>query len=862
MNTAESQHIGIDLTQHKPILAIAHGRQVLETRTLADTPPQVLLPVVSGESVLAGAVAHEHRRGMGSLWPPECQVPVYGDPVNGVGRIPLVCAWAKFLKSNKEGFSGITGDTDISWRPPGGNEIFVPAERLIADSVKEWTKDFVQEKIAIIVPDSFNEAAQQALLDNCNGFLVPRPIGIALAWCRRNAEVYQGLGEDNEEGVPIGHILVITMALDQWEIVPIEIRARKFRNNTWLIPVRTWTYNIGALPRFGIGVLTGMTNPEIEDTNEIWRRCFSLGKSATLFDGNKVIGQKELRALRECLKRGFSTRDRKLFGQLSIWSDIISNSLDLSITELGNEISEIYEKQLKFLHSSAANKCLAVVVDGACANVRVSEERLLANVLISQFKNTNIEIGNGFSAAQGAAYTIAAMRQNLPSYRETIVPIEIHHHRRNEKGDLENAWKMLIEGTTVKAGDEYKTRENEPIKGLQIRENDKALKLTLRRPSIDGGEVFREITTEVPEKAKENEPVEISVRLRPGQGFAKITIESERKGFFRTLLNWRNMKPCDPPPPPPLSYLPEVSRVKQHTELWDAAEPFLHLAIDAFRINDPNLRRKLDSLREHINQWPLADKFDEFRGRPRKGGLFLHYGVFPSDGEINGGPQQKLTAEFISQVEDYFLRRTGFSPRTKESVQWTASWLYMACPPSIIHSVRRKLEMGFQSVKREDLHTIGLCFEEPKDIELFFKAFESRIQTGLAGTNNWLRASRNIVRFRDHSLRPEIVKRNSLENIFNGLVLILEEQISQHNFAMIFDNCVLSCLYFLKRRRYESDFLASNTKKYVRLESMLRRLLDKEDNSLNDRRFRIVQTTLKFIRSQGTLEDFGTIIEE
>ncbi len=49
------------------------------------------------------------------------------------------------------------------------------------------------------------------------------------------------------------------------------------------------------------------------------------------------------------------------------------------------------------------------------------------------FEGYNIEMFDGFEAVRGAAYTAAALREDLPCYRETIVPIGIHHHRRNEK---------------------------------------------------------------------------------------------------------------------------------------------------------------------------------------------------------------------------------------------------------------------------------------------------------------------------------------------------------------------------------------------------------------------------------------------
>ncbi len=111
MNVSKTKCVGIDLTQQRPMMAVADGTKIVECKTLADTPPAALLPIIHGESVIAGSPAHKHRRGTGSVWPPECQAPVYDNYLNGVGRIPLVCAWAKLNKSAKGGFSGSIGIT-------------------------------------------------------------------------------------------------------------------------------------------------------------------------------------------------------------------------------------------------------------------------------------------------------------------------------------------------------------------------------------------------------------------------------------------------------------------------------------------------------------------------------------------------------------------------------------------------------------------------------------------------------------------------------------------------------------------------------------------------------------------------------
>ena len=883
MSASKTKCLGIDLTQQRPMIAVAEGTKIVQCKTLADTLPAALLPIIHGESVIAGASAHKHRRGTGCVWPPECQVPVYGNYKNGVGRIPLVCAWAKLAKRAKEGFSGSIGDTDIRWRPTGEHDISVPAERLITESTEAWVQKYIEKKTAIIVPDSLGEAAQQALIDSFDFdvFLTPRPVAVALSWCRRNAENYQGEGEKSEEGAAIGHLLVITMALDQWEVVPIEIRAKIFNEKLWLVPVRNRAYEVAEIPRVGVGLFTGISIPDSNNTNEIWQYAFGSEKASSFANGKKALSQEQIKALREYMDAGWTNRDRNLFCSWDVWTDLFAASNHMSIDRLKEGIVSLYKQQLQHLNHIASERCLGVVIDGACARVCIKEKRQLGDIIASAFERHNIEIDDGFEAVRGAAFTIAALKKGLPCYRETIVPIEIYHLRRNSRGDWENAWKTLVEGATVKAGSEYGSKT--PIEDLKIKQGERELMLILRRPSGRNDYIFRKVIAEIPEETRQDEPIRISANLQPGQGFAKVAIESAREGIFHTLLNWRTMEPCDPPEKPKLAYLPQVSVVIHDEDFWFKAEPSIHSAIRALRSDAPDLLDRLGQLREHINKWPLADSVDKYRGRIPKGDIFLHYGVFPSDGNLEMVHSPSLAKEFAEECEAYFSRQGRFT-ETKKSIQQTASWMYLACPSAIIESARQNLKRDIAATSQVDLHTIGLCFEKPFDIRSFFAALEKVFLLRREHINNWLRASRNIVRFRDHALQPKIVSRSRLENIISGLLRSLEGEVNARGdqcengqleiesivnphgrrpkLKRIFDNCVLSILYLLKRRRYEPDFMSSDNDHYKRLDDIFSMLINERRSNLSDRQFKIVSITLRFLRQEASYADLQGIMVE
>ena len=70
--------------------------------------------------------------------------------------------------AEERGGFGPQNDTDISWRPTEERYIPFPSERLITESTIAWVQEYAEKKAAIVVPDSLNEAAQQALIDNCD----------------------------------------------------------------------------------------------------------------------------------------------------------------------------------------------------------------------------------------------------------------------------------------------------------------------------------------------------------------------------------------------------------------------------------------------------------------------------------------------------------------------------------------------------------------------------------------------------------------------------------------------------------------------------------------------------------------------
>ena len=258
--------IGIDLTQHVPLVSVAVCPEAIRADSSVDAaalarhwPPKVelrgsfhpqlpsaVLPLMPGEPLLVGDAAAVHRRSAGLVWPPEAQVPYAGDPACGVGRIPLVAAWTALLPSPgaDEGLAR-RDDPEFKWCPEG-REHAARAGQILAASIKAFLNaagvPLNSCLTAIVVPDALDEAGQQILLDSLaqvglsteKVHLLPRPLAVALHWCHTPSVPSVGQVTEDEEDKSLGRLRVVTMALDVWEAVSLELHARQHEGRVWI----------------------------------------------------------------------------------------------------------------------------------------------------------------------------------------------------------------------------------------------------------------------------------------------------------------------------------------------------------------------------------------------------------------------------------------------------------------------------------------------------------------------------------------------------------------------------------------------------------------------------------------------------
>ena len=886
--------IGIDLTQHEPLVSVAvwppaarspmpvtkqslaqHWPPAVELRgNFRRQVPVAVLPMLAGEPLLLADAAASHRRGAGFPWPPEAEAPYAGDMALGVGRIPLVAAWAALLP-RAGGGEAMTqrDDYEFKWRPECREHV-ARAGTILAASIKAFLTTaavpFHSCLTAIVVPDSLDEAGQQILLDNLaqvgiaseSVHLLPRPLAVALRWCQTSNLQTRGVSpNDDEEGHKVARVRVLTTPLDIWEVVSLEVRSRYDEGRAWLTPVRDRTKLVATLPEIRApGVSIGLALARAEkhgDKLGWWRRLFGSDWLLQRLNAQREMSPAELesvRAIRSPSPPESFRQEVSLLNSLQpLWSRFFQPG-----PALQEVLAQQWPHQERELGISSL-PCSAVLTDGAFAGLRMERGATLAQVAG----------GNGGQASSphtaavfGAAVAAVAIANNLPCYRETLLPLDLYVLGKDEYDDPSPQWRELIASRSVEAGRVW--RSPAPVTGMQIREAQDRLLLPLRRV-MQGKPTFRQVGTELAAPAKHDEPIRVEVEVKPGQGYARVRLQSVTPSVFSTRLDWRTMQECKEPAPPKLAYLPGVSRIIPDPEMFRRAEETMRSALDAMERSSPATAVRLRTLITFLNKWPLAHHVERTRGHRIDKDFMLHYGVIGSAGKLEALPAPGLARALRAAIGAAFERQVARGhPRSAAATALlrTAGWLYLAMPDECYEYLRQRLHEAGEdtlSLAAVELHAIGLGFDQADDIRVFYPLLVHALHSGQR-PNNWLRALRNICRFRNHALRPDTMPETLLQRLVRTVLGIMQQQADEGNLRRIFSNCLETLPFLLKRRRYDPDFLAPNSHLAVTLLQLLNRIDSHYLTRLPTRLQAVPKATVNFLRMEATVTDLEQLL--
>jgi hypothetical protein len=834
------------------------------------SPPSAILPLVAGEPLLIGNAAGKHRRSAGFAWPPEAQVPYANDPIYGVGRIPLVTAWTALLPRPgvEEGLVRRV-DLEFKWRPEG-IERAEYAGKIIALSIKAFliAAGVSQNSslIAIVVPDALDEAGQQILLDRLAevGFsldrvhLLPRPLATALRWCSSSSTSIKVPTTTAEEGDRVGRLRLVTMAFDVWEAVSFEVRSRQYGGRTWLVPLRDRSGLAGALPELPLlGVTIALALAYVNSGSEIlgwWSRAFTTDWLAEKLATARRFSPQEVIAVREACSAKLSPNLQWGLKQLitlePLWSRLFQYGAMLQ-----SAVSRRWEDQEMRLDTHRLS-CLAVLADGAFSCPQIEHSSNILSIVDSSVQNTTAQVQYSHqSAVMGAALAAAAIAHELPCYRETLLPLDLGVRSTDEYGDLKFQWKPLVGTHSVEAGRTW--RSPTPITGLQIEEGQDHLLLPLRRTLHDKS-MFRQVGTELATAAKCSEPVRIEIKIKPGQGFARVRIESITPGVFATRLDWRTMKECAEPKLE-LAYLPSVSRILPNREMFERAQHTLETAFHALKQNSSRMKDRLSMAVDVLNKWPLAHEIERTVARD----FMLHYGIIGSDGALSKLPDlARDLRDAIGKKFGELVQKQNVNSDLGRVLLRAGAWFYLAIPEECLHYLRVRLaaeSRNFRRLSVVELHAIGLAFETTEDLHQFYLLVVQALCDSAVRPNNWLRAVRNICRFRNHALYPSAVSDSALDRLIQRIFETLKEQAEQRNFGQIFRNCLETIPFLLKRRRYDREFLAPTSPLTQELISFLERI-NRNRRQLPSRLQSIPRATVNFLRMEATASDIEALL--
>lgn len=811
--------------------------------------PSTIMPMMASEPIMVGVHNANHRRGAGLDWPPESQVPYCFDAQFGYPRQPLARVWQKMLPLGADitGWDDyMLGSHNIEWRPNINKPpVGIPAEDHILETVKELIseQDHI-DQLCLVVPDDLGEGAQQAILDRWAArsdvklHLVPRPIAIAMNWCR--LQEGSRLEIINPKTSFCGHLIVLALGLDRWEVVPIEIRVVEDSTGRKLIPVRDHTIHNSEIAVDGFGFLAayGISSGLVSESS-LWNRLMcrdfipSLQEYANI--GSLYCEPSRLEfvssKLRRCRKHWMPyPQSERVILRLGRVRDAINQKLNSQLVDLNRD---------QKLH------LVGIVSDGIFSRLPLGSS-LFPDYLLRDFKDNGAKTlyGHGNMSAIGAAQIAHDLVVNSRTYRDRIAPIDIWHYREDEFMDPVLDKVALIESHDIEAGETYKTKE--PIRGLKIRENTNRLEITLRRKF--GNKVFnRKIQADLRRKTTQDENVLLHVKAKPGQGFAVVDVESERSGLFEAQLNWRKMEQAEKPNDPRYAWPPGMANILCDRGMANRINNLLAQTIEEledWRPNQSNLG--VDRLREQLNKWPKCNDYYHnpigFTSNLRT--TYLYCGCVSSSSTLSCS----VNAARLERLSDALGDAISIDYNNHSLIR-LAAWLYEACPVAAIEVTRKHLREEI-NITPADLMLIGNVYDKPGDMRLFYEKWVSHL-TQCSSNNNWLRAFRNMIRFRVMALSKEVLNDSALNVITYHVYNTMFQKMRFRKFTSIYDNCLYIAPHLLKRRKFEPEYLSPSSKdgkKWIQLFEMA-------TSRGYWRQREAASATLRFLKREGSQED-------
>jgi hypothetical protein len=791
--------------------------------------PSYCLPWFHGEPPIVGDAARLHRRASN---PFAIGMEERLD-LKARGRFLLAEGWLAMIR---EPDSIDPSNVRFAWEPVGSSwPVGTEFPSVVEAYLAQWCdRDLV---LALVVPDGLGPGAKEELRDQLEPrfrrlLFVPRTIAGALSWCKGEN---RGAPSDNTESRPssrVGGLLVTTTSADVWEAAVVPIRSGGERGEAGLFPVHARVDCRSELGVLGFirNVPAGAEEAALSE-EDYWRNWLIDDPSGTRAGDPPRLVDGANRAAFEAGRVRWSDMDRgqpegALLDVLGAVEKEAANGSILGWVHFGNR-----EEDLHAMPFSAIGDRAGILP------IRHTADMLL----------------------DGATEALRRLNTGQVPYYESLAQVDLCVEGRNRYQDPTQEWRPLIEATEVPVGTRYQSPV--PISDLALPEGlTPEIELFVRSARRGGHRHGYKLVSQ-DEPLETQERVLIRATTDPGQGMARFEIKSEKEGLFFVSVREDRLEAIDGPPELTYGWPPGSAWVISHWPMMDSARRTITRGIDQAR------RQRLDTkgmrqIRDETNKWIRPEqegiRLDTLEyPRDLIHEAFVYLGAFPSStGEV--GETSSRYGNFL--IEDH-KNSTGGTD-SKRSI-WSASWLYLACPKYFLDMTRNALG-DFTVLNDAHLACAGNCFSTIGDYRAFFQALSISIRQGLLPDDkHWIRAYRNLARFRADSLRLDVFSRRDQSLFLSWYMDVFLSATADAN-SDSFLHCVYLAPHILKRRRYDPDFLRPGSAENRQFRHLLERALEaasaRRETPAVTRHIKNLECAIKFLANtatQATLQVLG-----
>ena len=435
--------------------------------------------------------------------------------------------------------------------------------------------------------------------------------------------------------------------------------------------------------------------------------------------------------------------------------------------------------------------------------------------------------------------------------------LELHYIGADKRGNRENLWKEVLPEKLIDAGKDY--RNPQPIGGLKLASGADIIRLILRRPEGTQTDewIYRQVSTKPGTRQKEDIPLEVNVRARPGQGFATVTVASKTPGLFESVLDWQGMLACEAPKGQPRGCIDRAVQLKAAPELWSNCRDHL-LKLRKYLEEDESAeqvtgacRQAVDRLKKGLSAvnyrkgYQTYVPLDEFV-------LYTPMGREASPPEPYRAAGEELLARIAIAMRQW-MRRNPYDRQPLGWIKKTAGWWYLGCPTGFVDDALEDVTSPFISVDEMSLHIAGQCMSEPPQFLQFFEAFQRKMPTSNA-PNNWMKALRNLIKFNEATLHE--IDDEQAEAMFALCLTKLASAYPER--PQIAFNTLEALFFLLKYRQRNWAFISRDTTLHAEaknLANIIRRSTPKPKTELLAAKF------VEFLDWEGNDDGMGSIFE-